>query len=155
MTITAFRAGKNGTSQNYVPPNPTTYVKITWPYLFFDGTGGFDNATNFRWTAPSAGIIVLGFQVWNQAGATNSQNGPLVSKIYKNGGGWYDIAGIGDIGSFPNTSPQGGSMVDECAQGDYYEIWNYCQPESFSTNITIDGNNAHTWWWGLFIPSGT
>lgn len=158
MAITSFRVGKGGTSQNITPysTGAMAYKLVTWPTVLNDTTGGFNSGLG-RWVAPSAGIFLSGWQVWDQAGTENlqSQNPGFTAKMYKNGAEL--VAGIGDIGSFPNTSSQQGSVADPCTAGTYYEIWNHATPDvlDVASIVTIDGNNAHTWWWGVFIPSGT
>jgi hypothetical protein len=128
------------------------YQKLTWVCLakgcHFDvGDGSF---------RPPAGGVTISAFVWVSAGmGGNPPNG--VVKILKNakftaGGvlvsGEAIGTGVGVAGTFPGSFVMSvPGVFDIAEQGDYYHA---CLYATSTGMVTVDGNDAHTWFAGAW-----
>ena len=150
--IIAFKAGKAGaTSGNQTSLTHQNYVKISFPFEFFDD-GGYYDSTLSRWTPP-AGLVCLSAQSWLSSNVVSVGPANVVVKIWKNGQATEIGTGIGFApAGFTGTGCcQVPGTLDKSTGTDYYEAYQY--GEYFNgTNVgIIDGNPFHTWFSGHVV----
>lgn len=88
----------------------STFQKMTFNTEDFDTNNNYDNATNYRYTAPVSGFYQFNAVV-HAAGST-----VVVCSLYKNGSEYQ---------RGQQTGPSGANLADlvQATAGDYFEIW--------------------------------
>lgn len=111
-----FRVCKSDTTQSI---SATTWTKVSFQTEQYDYNGDFDNATNYRYTAPVAGTYEFESYVVGEASIGANHLDQL--KLYKNGSEITHGSSIGHVTSTNNH----GSVKDrlKLAAGDYIEVW--------------------------------
>jgi hypothetical protein len=150
LKTSRFRVNLGGSNQVNIPD--AKYVNAKFTTAVFN-TGGLFNLTNSSvGPMPGPGTFQCDGQLWI-GGQVNVWG---VAKVIKNGvplggddGGDVD-AGIANAGAIQGWPAVTFPTLDECAAGDTYELIVY-----IAGGGQLDGNPAHTYWWGLFTPDPT
>lgn len=118
-----FRARRTSTQT----PSAATFTKMQMNVEDFDTGSNYDNATNYRFTAPVAGFYLFIARTSIGSGA----NGRLLQCLYKNGTIYSRGSDVSQ-----GTNPNGGLVVDfiQLAQSDYIEYWVYSQNATATEN---------------------
>ena len=143
-----FFAHRNGVAQPGVADAVYTNLLMTTTRF---NTGGLFDVVRSCAKMPGPGVFLTGGEAWDW-GATVGGN-TFVAKVIKNGvplGGddGADVSAvIADTPTLPGYPAMKFAALDECALNDLYEVIVYVQGGG-----SLDGNPAHTYWWGIFFP---
>ena len=105
-------AYRNG-AQNISSP-----TKIQLETENYDPGANFDNATNYRWTCPTAGKYLV---TWQVVATSVAANECVAAYLYKNGSQLTVSQQCNGANS--NTIYTPGTAVIDLAAGDYLEVW--------------------------------
>ena len=112
LAFSAYRATSNQSVTN------ATYTKVQLNAENFDTASAFDSATNYRFTAPVAGIYRFDFAV----SGSGTSTAVVVAALYKNG----TMILVGSEGAAVSAWSEGvssGSALVQLAAGDYIEMF--------------------------------
>lgn len=119
----------------------SAFVKINFDTEEFDTGGNYDNATNFRFTAPVTGFYSFSWQIGFPISAASTDT---VSALYKNGT-VYKWA----TESQNNLAGSGNALVSATA-GDYFEIFLFATTTSA---LNVGGAPIKTYFSGFLLST--
>jgi hypothetical protein len=119
-----------------------TWTKAQLATEEIDTDSAFDNATNYRFTVPTgkAGKYQISASI-GYDGLSNNNNGRLLLQVYINGTGIYPRADVNFTTSYQRYSYLTTSFVKDLSEGDYVELWGYC--DAISGNIEFEPANTY------------
>jgi hypothetical protein len=109
-----------------------SFTKVTFQTESYDPDGVYDNSTNYRFTAPSAGKYMLYANVVTYDASTDIQENELA--FYKNGSKFITTNWQKNSGGRLRNNPLTNTVVLDLAASDYIEVFVYVN--------TVDGGNA-------------
>jgi len=130
--ITAeFLAYRGTSTQTGIADNVAT--KLQFNTESFDPDGVFDNSTNYRFTAPSAGKYVLYTNIYIYDASTDIQTFNLA--FYKNGSLFTQTYWLKNSGGRLKYAPLSLTLVANLSASDYIEV--------YATVDTVDGGTTN------------
>jgi len=138
--FSAFRT----TVGNTIASGATSKVQFNGEH--FDIGGHYDNATNYRFTAPVAGKYLFNTHI-GLYGFGSTNGGRINCYFYKNGSLWADLQRVvvGASTAFNSVHAEatiGGSIILDLAVSDYIEIFVY---NNTGATITVNYGAAQTY----------
>lgn len=115
--------------------NASTTSKIIFPTVDFDTHGAFDNATNYRFTAPIAGFYRVTANLYLVTNISSS----FTTALYKNGS---ENIRLNTINISTTTNIISGAVTVKLNAGDYLEIFG--SNGSGATNMVIDNASSYS-----------
>ncbi|KKL54950.1 hypothetical protein LCGC14_2260290 [marine sediment metagenome] len=125
---------------------PSTWTKIDFQTVIFDGLGELDVDTNYRWDAAADGIYQI-VAVGSIKGVPNTAGKGSMVRIYKNGAvlvvnGWEELGTPSqNLGIYTGRTPSIAVTTVELNAGDYIEMFVY---HNHTGNLLAEGCNYCT-----------
>ena len=110
-----------------------SWTKVTFQTESYDPDGVFDNSSNYRFVAPSAGKYMLYTNITSYDSSTDIQEYNLA--LYKNGSKLVDAAWQKNSGNRLLKANLSHSLVLNLASSDYIEVYVYVN--------TVDGGTSN------------
>ena len=126
-----FLAYRGGSTQTGIADNVAT--KLQFNTESFDPDGVFDNSTNYRFTAPSAGKYMLYTNIYIYDASTDIQTFNLA--FYKNGSLFTQTYWLKNSGGRLKYAPLSLTLVANLSASDYIEV--------YATVDTVDGGTTN------------
>ena len=125
-----FLAYRGSSSQTGIADNVAT--KLQFNTESFDPDGVFDNSTNYRFTAPSAGKYMIYTNIFIYDASTDIQTFNLA--FYKNGSKYSQTYWLKNSGGRLKYAPLSLTQVIDLSASDYIEV--------YATVDTVDGGTT-------------
>ena len=109
-----------------------SWTKVTFNAESYDPDGVYDNSSNYRFTAPSAGKYMLYTNITSYDGSTDIEEYHLA--LYKNGSKLVNAAWQKNSGGRLKNANLSHSLVLNLASSDYIEVYVYVN--------TVDGGTS-------------
>tara|TARA_R100001530_G_scaffold51337_2_gene38127 strand:+ start:426 stop:980 length:555 start_codon:yes stop_codon:yes gene_type:complete len=125
-----FLAYRGSSSQTGIADNSAT--KLQFNTESYDPDGVYDNSTNYRFTAPSAGKYMLYTNIYIYDGSTDIETFNLA--FYKNGSKYSQAYWLKNSGGRLKYAPLSLTQVADLSSSDYIEV--------YVTVDTVDGGTT-------------